>query len=166
MGKRKGRAFEPAPVYRSYDPDKLDGVLVDLDGTVALATSGRYTHEYERVGEDTPHYPVIELLEFMNRGTKGSVDFVFLTGRPERAREQTHAWINTFMAYFLGKDNFTLFMRVDGDHRPDYIVKAEYLERYIFPSWNVLWAFEDRSRVVKMLRDRGVPTLQVKDGDF
>jgi hypothetical protein len=59
-----------------------------------------------------------------------------------------------------------LFMRPDGDSRPDDILKEEILDRDILPHWIPEMALDDRDRVVAMWRRRGIPCLQVAPGDF
>jgi hypothetical protein len=47
-------------------------------------------------------------------------DIAFVTGRPERTREQTRAWLAA-----QGLPTGVLVMRADGDHRPARVLKAE-----------------------------------------
>ena len=58
-------------------------------------------------------------------------------------------------------------MRKDGDHRPDHVIKSEVLETIVKGYGKPpLMVFDDRNAVVKMWRDKGIPCLQVADGDF
>jgi len=45
-------------------------------------------------------------------------------------------------------------------------VKREMLDRIRADGYNPIMAFEDRSRVVKMWREAGIPCAQVAEGDF
>ena len=56
----------------------------------------------------------------------------------------------------------TLKMRKDGDRRPDYIIKMEFIDWDHPPDI----IFEDRSRIVEAYRERGLTVFQVAEGDF
>lgn len=80
------------------------------------------------------------------------------SGRSDEVRAETEAWLaaNSMRKSLLTK------MRKAGDHRPDDVVKAEFLDPAAPP--DVI--FDDRARVVKMWRAKGIPCFQVADGDF
>ena len=89
--------------------------------------------------------------------------FIYVTGRPERNRSITDQWLEHY--------NFPrgrLFMRPDGDHRPDTVIKLEILDKHLreIIQDEMAIAFDDRNSVVKMWRDNGIPCLQVAEGDF
>ena len=86
---------------------------------------------------------------------------VFLTARSEEYRQATEGWLDNHRIMYT-----RLFMRAEGDFRHDDIVKLEIYQRDIEPHFNVLFAMEDRTRVVKMWRSIGVPCFQVAEGDF
>jgi hypothetical protein len=57
-------------------------------------------------------------------------------------------------------------MRKEGDKRRDDIVKSELFDEFIAPNYNFLYHFDDRDRVVKGLRSKGITVYQVAEGDF
>lgn len=59
-----------------------------------------------------------------------------------------------------------VYMRKDGDHRPDNEVKSELLARIRADGHDPIMAFDDRDQVVKMWRAAGIPCAQVADGNF
>ena len=77
------------------------------------------------------------------------------------------AWLaehTSFMAHDL---ETCLTMRQEGDHRPDDIVKREWLDGMLEDDRRRLVAtFDDRDRVVMMWRAAGIPCFQVAPGDF
>lgn len=83
---------------------------------------------------------------------------IYLTGRPEKYRDMTTEW--------LGKNDLDfhcyshLFMRPDGDHRPDYVIKREIYEREIKDKYDVIGVFEDRQQCVDMWRALGLTCFQ------
>lgn len=150
--------------------------IFDLDGTIADA--GHRSHYLYRKGDparwrlfyaacdkDKPVLPVIRTMEALRRGCS---DVWVWTGRSSEVRETTVAWIATHTS-FLSTDlvDPVLRMRDDGDHRPDYEVKKEWLEGLSGHDRQRLVAvYEDRNRVVEMWRSNGVAAFQVAWGDF
>ena len=59
-----------------------------------------------------------------------------------------------------------LELRSDTDYRPDYIVKADMLEKFKADGWKPELVFDDRSSVVDMWRSKGLRAVQVAPGDF
>lgn len=144
--------------------------LFDIDGTLAdcewrrFFIAGPYKNWdsfFAAAKDDKPFPHMQQLAADLNCGETNNVRFVYVTGRPERCRELTKLW--------LRKHDFPegeVYMRLDHDHRPDDIVKAELLammRKYsVFP----VMAFDDRDSVVKMWRENGVPCAQVAEGNF
>lgn len=147
-------------------------VIVDIDGTVALhvekdGTLRRGHHEYERVNEDAPHWPVISLVQGLCHPSLGNpLDAVFVSGRPERCREATDKWLADHITEISPNH---LFMRSDGDRRPDDVVKAELFDNEIAPQFGDPWlVLDDRPRVIRMWAARGFTVLDVNptSGEF
>lgn len=105
---------------------------------------------------DEPIWNIIELV----RNLWPHNNIVVVSGRPERTRLDTLAWL---LKSKVPCD--ALYMREDGDHRPDHEVKEEILD-HILTKWDVLCSIDDRNQVVAMWRRRGITCLQVRDGDY
>ena len=88
---------------------------------------------------------------------------VFLSGRSDQIRAKTRNWLIQNIGNLSAP---RIYMRREGDYRPDDIVKSELLDQILADGWRPTMAFEDRARVVRMFRDRGIPCAQVADGDF
>jgi hypothetical protein len=86
---------------------------------------------------------------------------VLCTGREELFREATETWLRQHLVRFDA-----LYMRPAKDYRPDYVVKAELLQRILHDGFEPIMAFDDRNSVVAMWRKLGVPCAQVAEGDF
>lgn len=151
------------------DMTKRQAIIVDIDGTVALR-GGRSPYDWHRVLEDEPNRPVLTVVMAMQvLGYRT----VFLSGRMEQCRADTALWLQRNglvqdhtdpMACLFGWD---LFMRADGDMRPDDLVKDQIFQEHIEPYFDVLCVFDDRDKVVKMWREKHKLTvLQVAPGDF
>ncbi|ROO88444.1 putative nucleotidyltransferase [Actinocorallia herbida] len=138
--------------------------LVDLDGTVALRDQGmerpRSPYDMTLVGTDLPNRPVIAVVRAL---AASGHPIVYLSGRGERARAATSAWI----AHHIGVPGLDLLMRADGDHRPDEIIKSELYQRRVLPAHGPAGGvIDDRDKVVAMWRALGLTVLQAADGDF
>ena len=133
-------------------------VLVDIDGTLALR-SGRHPFEWERVHTDQPNLPVVNCVRALsNQG----FEIVFVTGREELLRDSTTKWLQQHVGV-RGR----LLMRVTGDHRPDVVVKSEFIKQGAINSNDVLLVLDDRDSVVKMWRAQfGLVCFQVAEGNF
>jgi hypothetical protein len=70
----------------------------------------------------------------------------------------TQDWIENHVPLY--PQDYVLHMRPDNDWRKDTVFKEEIYNEYIKDYWDVLFAIEDRDRVVKMWRRLGVVALQ------
>lgn len=137
-------------------------IIVDLDGTVALKHPGRGHFDWDKVGLDYPNWAVIEVVVAV---IAQGYDPIFVSGRMEQCRQDTKVWL---LGHGLWEDDYdaALFMRPDGDHRSDDIVKLEIFDREIRHNYAVLGVFDDRNKVVAMWRSIGLTVFQVAPGDF
>jgi hypothetical protein len=133
-------------------------VIFDLDGTLS-DKSGRETFDFALAGGDVSVEPIVELaLALREVGWK----IIVITGREEKFRGISESWLSLHLGSFE-----YLFMRSDGDYRPDDIVKYEIYLNKIKDFYDVQFVVDDRNRVVKMWREiLGLTCLQVRDGDF
>jgi hypothetical protein len=134
--------------------------LSDIDGTVALM-EGRSPYQWDRVYEDKPNMPVITVIRAMIRDGH---EFGFVSGRMEQCRRETTEWLQREipeLRYAIP----LLWMREDGDSRPDEVVKLEIYER-IAAYYEVQGVFDDRAKVIAMWRSLGLTCFAVADGNF
>lgn len=143
-------------------------VILDLDGTVAdcnhrlhfIEGQNRdYQAFYDGIPEDKPIHHIIDLVRALDQ--TGEYLIIAVTGRPITHLRETQIWMaKLFIPYFA------IFMRPEKDFRKDFIVKKEILDHIRSEFGEPTFALDDRSSVVKMWRDNGVPCLQVAPGDF
>ena len=101
--------------------------LVDIDGTLAIKGE-RGPFDWHRVGEDTPNEPVIEVV----RALAACSNIVFVSGRMEQCRLKSLDWLHEHVCRSaVACFHAPLFMRADGDFRPDTVVKREIFDAYI-----------------------------------
>ncbi|MER5550523.1 hypothetical protein ABT001_02355 [Streptomyces sp. NPDC002793] len=115
--------------------------VFDLDGT--LADSGHRQHFLEGSRRDwegffsaAPHDPPLEAGVDLVLVSAEECEIVYLTGRPERCRRDTLAWLERH-----GLPDGSVHMRRDNDRRPARHTKLEVLRRL------------GRGRVVRVLVD-------------
>ena len=138
-------------------PGKPKAVLLDLDGTLCHMVN-RGPFDWDKVGQDTidPHvYEAVCL--YKAAGYK----ILAVSGRDAVCRNATRSHLNTACVPYED-----LWMRKEGDQRPDDIVKEEIFWDDIAPNYDVRLALDDRQRVVEQYRSMGIKVFQVAPGDF
>lgn len=144
-------------------------IIVDIDGTLAdnthrqhliLGTQKDWDAFFDACPDDAPIFPVVSLVKSLLRDKSHVV--IFVTGRPERIREETLAWLREN----VGVDDPILMMRPDGDRRPDYEIKADLLSELRSCGVEPELAIDDRPAVAAMWRSEGLLVLQCDEGDF
>ena len=136
-------------------------ILVDIDGTVA-DKGARSPFEWHRVGEDTPKWPIINLVKAMRAS---GCAIVFFSGRDAVCRSETTDWLSERFGW--PATDYELFMRPRNDSRKDSIVKAELFGQHVAGRYYVEFVVDDRQQVVDMWRRTlGLTCVQVDYGDF
>ena len=138
--------------------------IVDIDGTIAdvrhrlhhIQGPGRKNWKafFEAMDHDTPIPDMIRQVHEL----ESDHEIIVVTGRPEHYRRRTEKWLKE-----NGIRYARLFMRPDGDHRPDYTVKAEVLREY--PIGRVALAIDDREPVCDMWEKNGIRCIRVDNGE-
>lgn len=149
-------------------------VIFDIDGTLSnnkhrlkfIEQSPQdWNSFFLEMDKDEVIEPIAFLLFALLRDFHNSnvaIDIIFCTGRPEMYRDLTEKWLERELDIY----NHRLMMRKDGDRRNDDIVKQEMLDQLKSEGYEVVFAVEDRKRVVDMWRQNGVTCLQCSEGDF
>lgn len=142
-----------------YQPDlgMPVAVMVDIDGTVALA-GNRDPYDPTRYHLDLPNRPVIEAVRAHYHAGHA---ILFCSGRDDTYRGVTRRWLDKHVGV-----TGALFMRPAEDRRRDDVVKLELFDKHIRHSYNVLCVYDDRERVVAAWRAIGLTVMQVAEGRF
>ena len=144
-------------------------VCFDIDGTLANI---EHRLDYVRskpknwkafdagIPNDKLNMPVAKV--FYAMAAEGNT-IVLASGRNERSREATEKWL--YENSFFGFD-IKLYMRKADDFRNDSIVKDEIIDEIIqdYGQKPDMW-FDDRPRVVKAVRARGIFVFDVYQGE-
>lgn len=140
----------------------IDGTLADISHRLHFIQQkpADWYSFFRACVDDLPIQEVIDTVRLLKQG---GAEILLLSGRSEIVRSETLQWLKDF-----GVPCDALFMREEGDHRPDSIVKSEFLDD-LFEKWeknDIRGAFEDRKQVVDMYRERGLRVFQVAEGNF
>lgn len=139
-------------------------IIFDLDGTLSLVGDRRHLvfgkkkdwdAFFDACDTDAPNLPIIRLYHQL-----GHVQKKIVTGRPERVRAKTQAWLQHYGIYVAEED---LVMRQDEDTRHDTLVKPELIATF---QAQIDLIFEDRNSMVALWREMGLCCVQVAEGDF
>lgn len=150
------------PKEVEYNPHLEDCILVDIDGTLANHEK-RSPFEYHKCLRDKPNEGVVDLVKSMSK----DYEIIILTGRENITYDDSHMF-RTVLDYtkeWLRLNSVPyheIFIRSEGDHRKDYIIKKELYEKNIKDKYNVKFVVDDRWQVVKMWRELGLTVFDVK----
>lgn len=146
-------------------------VIFDLDGTLALIEKRRQLATKDNgkldwntfflptnIGLDEPNVPVIKTFQAMK---DAGFNVGIFSGRNSISKKETESWLaeNGIRPDFL-------YMRPQDSFMKDDILKKKWLDQLLSDGKNVMCAFDDRDKVVKMWRDNGISCFQVNYGDF
>lgn len=142
--------------------------IFDIDGTLSDPNHRRHLVEgetkdweafYAAAAGDKPIFEVITVARALHDAGHTTI---YSTGRPDSIRDVSQKWLNKYRV-----PNGPIYMRAAKDHREDFVVKSELLDKikaqYLAEIGGV---FEDRQQVVDMYRARGLRVFQVEKGDF
>ena len=82
------------------------------------------------------------------------------------ARNERHRDVTMKQLQLASVNYDAMYLRDDGDMRPDDIVKEELLGKIRADGYKPTIAFDDRNQVVNKWRELGINCYQVRAGDF
>lgn len=141
--------------------------IFDLDGTLALNEHRahllpNWDAYFAACDKDQPNWPVIDTMHILQ---ESGAEIRIWSGRSRAVRDQTMIWICRCLGTVWS--HVDLQMRQVKDHRPDEVLKLEWLQQLDPHDRRRLVAvFDDRDKVVAMWRSNGVACFQVAPGDF
>lgn len=150
--------------------DAFPCYIFDIDGT--LADNSHRTHHLTKSPKDWDSYHAATANDGAHKHVVDTANLlsekaalVFCTGRHDGLRGITQMWL--FDNGLCEQPQWArLYMRKEGDHRPDHVIKLELLAQIRADGFEPIMAFDDRNSVVKMWREAGVPCAQVAEGNF
>lgn len=146
-------------------PQETKIIIVDMDGTLADVRHrlryirGRGKPNWKRFFQEQRHDPANKRVCRQVRELAQENEIVIVTGRPEQYRAETEGWLGRHKIPYSG-----IYMRPAGDHRPDFQVKKDILEK--IGKQRVALVVEDRPRVCEMYRQQGLNVVQIKSDQW
>lgn len=163
------------PTFLEYDPELPFCIVSDLDGTLTKGPKNRSPYDLSKVGNDEVNEGLafmLDVIDMKRDGKKnwekspfdrlakqfgiGDYDcklFIF-SGRDEVCRPETEDWLErNDIRYDELHMRRSDHVHENGDSVGDEIVKAEMIEKYIRGKYNILIWFDDRPKIVRMLKD-------------
>lgn len=150
---------------------KKRAIICDLDGTLydakkrqekyLLGDKKDFGGFHKDALNDPPHEWCAQLLQAMK-----SVGYftVFTSGRDDSEEHTTHWWIKRHLNW--KPDDYLLIMRPTGDYTADDEMKAAWYLNKLQHEYEILFAVDDRKRVVDMWRRLGITCLHCAEGNF
>lgn len=145
-------------------------VIFDLDGTISNATHRQWMVQgpqkdfrafYAACDKDALQAPIAALARALRLA---EYELWLWSGRSDEVRQKTELWLHEYRLYSL----FSFIrMRREGDYTPDDKLKMSWYDA--LPDSDrerLMMTIDDRDRMVRAWRDRGVTCLQVADGNF
>lgn len=114
---------------------------------------------YEACDKDKPIEPVISIFTDLWE-VSDKYDIEIWSGRCESVMEKTIIWLDRYL-YPIKNDSYQLKMRPLGDNTPDDQLKEKWLNDWIAEGGEVECVFDDRPKVVRMWRRRGIFVFDV-----
>lgn len=146
--------------------DKPKAVIFDMDGTLADVSAFRhyvqggpenyYKKDFDAFHRETvvapAHATVVAHAQVSHLlGNKN----IIVTARGSNYRHQTAMWLALNRV-----PSDAMYMRRQGDYRPDYEVKKDIYAR-LSRSFHVIHAVDDNPRIIALWEELGIPTTVV-----
>lgn len=172
----RDKTIEPERVLAEYNKS-LEGALVlgergnrvndlavvfDFDSTLANVSSLVEHYIWERDDIDGFHAATHQapgnrdVVTAAFHAMFNAVDVLVVTARSVKYVEPTMQWLVNHCIPVT-----KLYMRAFDDHRPDTEVKRDIIAEIRAEGFNIVAAYEDSPRVIDMLREQGVKTIEV-----
>tara|TARA_B100000035_G_scaffold116247_1_gene98525 strand:+ start:894 stop:1322 length:429 start_codon:yes stop_codon:yes gene_type:complete len=138
-------------------------ILCDIDGTVANNDHRQHFLEGKKdwegfFSELTNDIPIFSIIEKVKKHQSEGKDIIFLTGRPERYREETESWLKKYFNF-----KFRLLMRKDNDLRNKVIAKEELLKENSIQSACIHLIYENDEDLINYWIKKDVSVHKIKN---
>lgn len=151
----------------AYIDDRgIEAVIFDMDGTLADVSGIRHYVEggpQNNYKKDFSSFHSESVNSPANRSVVNQAQVshllgnknVIVTARGSQWRHHTAMWLA-----LNGVPSDAMYMRREGDHRPDYEVKSDIHAR-LSKSFDVIHAVDDNPNVIRLWNEKGIPTTVV-----
>lgn len=143
----------------------VDGTLANVDSILHHVVNQDRTTEkfkknfYKFHAESINVPPHAEVVDMVWEALEKNYVIIVVTARNEEWRAHTSYWLDK-----ANVPHTALFMRPQGDYRPDYDVKKDILEQ-INLFWEPIHAVDDNPNIIKLWEENGIETTKIGDWD-
>lgn len=121
---------------------------------------------YEACDKDEPIESVIEVFRSLKLKFAEKPDIRIWSGRCESVRKKTENWLNeNIRGTTWFHNDADLKMRPIGDYTPDDELKERWLDEELAEGKKIDFIFDDRPKVIRMWRRRGIFVFNCQQGD-
>lgn len=124
---------------------------------------------HQACDKDKAIQPVIEILDgiYFNTSERSKFlrNFQIWSGRSESCRDKTLWWLREYVLFDVITDEITLKMRPIKDYTPDDELKERWLDEALAEGKEIEYVFDDRPKVVRMWRRRGIFVFNCNQSD-
>lgn len=144
----------------------MKSVICDLDGTLVDVRSIKHYIEQKPKDLDAFHRysigcPANFAVKLAIDSCKYEFSILIVTARQDQYRLNSVLWLNSNCI-----DYDELYMRKDGDDRPDYEVKSDILDQIITDGYEPIHAYDDNPNIIRLWTERGIETTFVEGFGF
>ena len=136
----------------------LDGTLANIEQRLHFIQGEKkdWRGFFQACSDDVPIWPIRQLWLDLFPAAR-----IIVSGRSDEVRDKTEAWLHRY-----GFNPVCVYMRKEGDYRPDHVIKAEIMNQVKADGWEPVLIVDDRRVVVEMWRSNGFTVLHCADGEF
>ena len=154
-----GRFLGENVISNQFKEPRKQAVVFDLDGTLVdtMRWEKHHKHRHEGFAKEAENADAIKKNVNKLREKHEDNHVVILTARSAHYRKETEDW--------LAKNDIPydqLVMRPEHDDQTkDSTLKAHLLETKILPRFDVVKAYDDKGKNVKMFKEHNIPAKKV-----
>lgn len=139
-----------------------DAVIFDMDGTLCdVATTRHFVEGKERdfdafhaASMDCPAHA--DVVDGLRQAQQDGYSILIVTSRSAKWRDYTIKWLDN-----LGITFDRLYTRIEGDFRPDYVIKKDILKQIIADGYRPIRAWDDNPKVIELWRENKIDVTEV-----
>ena len=158
--------FYREPYLKPQDVSLPKAVIFDVDGTLTLGPKDRSPYDMSKVLNDEPNLYTFQFLNLFLNNTDTTV-FIF-SGREKKSKDDTLQWIlryvdATAFKKAVDSERVLFVFREDDNSEGDDKLKDRFFNTHVQNNYHVVAVFDDRLRVCKMWKEKGLPLFRVGD---
>lgn len=132
----------------------VNSIICDIDGVILTCLNWQDMEDFYQNMDSC--VPVDWAVHLINGLHQQGIKIIFLTARDSKCRSYTKFQLEQLFDFPIN-----LYMRLHGDTRDDYIIKAEYIQEFI-KNENILFCIDDNLQNCEMYKSFGLTALHVQ----